>query len=102
LKGCETFDLTRLRYGKVIIVTEPTSEGSHVRTQVATFLHRLTYPLLAKGIVWLAPPGPFSAMTEDEFEVRVMTPETRSLVRLRAGKSISETLSFVDDICLSS
>jgi DNA gyrase subunit B/topoisomerase-4 subunit B len=57
--GCglgKNFDLSRLRYGKVIILADADSDGNHIATLLLTFLYRHLPQLLAGGKVFLAQP----------------------------------------------
>jgi DNA gyrase subunit B len=57
--GCgmgKSFDLARLRYGKVIILADADSDGHHIATLLLTFLYRHLPQLIANGKVYLAQP----------------------------------------------
>src|SRR6187200_837082 len=57
--GCgmgKSFDLSRLRYGKVIILADADSDGHHIATLLLTFLYRHMPQLLSAGQVYLAQP----------------------------------------------
>lgn len=54
--GEEDFDLSNLRYGKVIIMTDADVDGSHIRTLLLTFLFRHMRQLLVDGHVYVACP----------------------------------------------
>ena len=57
--GCglgKNFDLSRLRYGKVIILADADSDGNHIATLLLTFIYRHLPQLLASGRVYLAQP----------------------------------------------
>jgi DNA gyrase subunit B/topoisomerase-4 subunit B len=57
--GCglgKSFDLARLRYGKVIILADADSDGHHIATLLLTFLYRHLPQLIAAGKVFLAQP----------------------------------------------
>ena len=57
--GCgigKNFDITRLRYGRVIILADADSDGNHIATLLLTFIYRHMSPLLTAGRVYLAQP----------------------------------------------
>ncbi len=57
--GCglgKNFDLSRLRYGKIIILADADSDGHHIATLLLTFMYRHMPQLMANGRVYLAQP----------------------------------------------
>ena len=52
----ETFDISKLRYGKIILMTDADVDGAHIRTLILTFLYRYMKDLITEGNIYIACP----------------------------------------------
>ncbi len=75
----EEFDISRLRYGKVIIMADADVDGSHIRTLLLTFFFRFMRPLIENGHIFLAQP-PLYRITKGKEHKYAYSDEERDMI----------------------
>ena len=83
--GEKHMDLSRLRYHKVIIMTDADVDGSHIACLILTFFFRYMFDLIKNGYVYLATP-PLYLVKKGKEEEYCWTEEQREAAALRMGK----------------
>ncbi|MCI0349038.1 MAG: DNA topoisomerase (ATP-hydrolyzing) subunit B [Acidobacteriales bacterium] len=96
--GKEDFDAAKLRYGKVILMTDADVDGSHIRTLLLTFFFRHMRELIKRGSVFIAQPPLYSIrkgkshqyIKDDREFVKVMVKRASEGMVVRYGEGAAK------------
>ncbi|MGP6207375.1 DNA gyrase/topoisomerase IV subunit B [Cuniculiplasma sp. SKW3] len=83
----ENIDMRRLRYGKIIIMTDADVDGAHIRTLLLTFFYRHAKELITSGNIFFAEPPLFRVQKGDKVAY-VYSEEERDKIVQQMGKNV--------------
>lgn len=110
--GKEDFDVSKLRYHKICLMTDADVDGSHIRTLLLTFFYRQMPDLLANGFVYIAQPPLYKVkkgkkeeyIKDEKAMFRYLMRQATSEVKVTAdgrvieGRSLSSALEKTTDL----
>ncbi|MEX0677936.1 MAG: DNA gyrase subunit B [Pirellulales bacterium] len=84
----EEADISKRRYGKIVIMTDADVDGSHIRTLLLCFFYRQMYELVSKGHIYVAQPPLFRVKSKKEtYYVQTEEEMRKRLIELGLGNS---------------
>ncbi|MEI6237937.1 MAG: DNA topoisomerase subunit B [bacterium] len=94
----DTFDISKLRYHKIIIATDADVDGAHIRTLLLTLFYRYFRPLLDGGFIYIAQSPLFKVKRGKEIMYFLTEEELhKKLGKNLGGKGVEEILNATDE-----
>ncbi|MEM1354615.1 MAG: DNA topoisomerase (ATP-hydrolyzing) subunit B [Planctomycetota bacterium] len=94
--GHDDFDISKLRYGKIIIMTDADVDGSHIRTLLLTFFFRQMPELIKQGRVYIAQPPLYQVTRRKKSEYVLNERKMRSVLG-RLGVEGTTVVAYHED-----
>ncbi len=85
----ETFDIERIRYHRIVIMTDADVDGAHIRTLLLTFFYRYFKPLIDAGYIYIAQP-PLYRIGKGKTQVYAYTDDEKIAVLSELGITDTE------------
>jgi DNA gyrase subunit B len=81
----DTFDLSDLRYGRIIIMTDADVDGAHIRTLLLTFFFRYMQPLIDEGHLFIAQPPLYRVAIKNQIKYAYSDLEKDQIIKEFGG-----------------
>jgi DNA gyrase subunit B len=94
--GTDDFNIEKLRYGKIIIMTDADVDGSHIRTLLLTFFFRQMPELIRQGRIYIAQP-PLYQVTRGKKSEFVLNEKRMRTLLSSLGTTDTSLIAFNDD-----
>ncbi|MBS3784743.1 MAG: DNA topoisomerase (ATP-hydrolyzing) subunit B [Anaerolineae bacterium] len=86
------FDVSGLRYGRVILLTDADIDGAHIRTLLLTFFFRYMQPLIESGHLYIAQPPLYRIYSGREEHYAYSEEERREILKGMGGRNVSSQM----------
>jgi DNA gyrase subunit B len=83
----ESFDITGLRYNRIVIMTDADVDGAHIRTLLLTFFFRFMQPLIEEGHLFIAQPPLYRISAKNQISYAYSDAEKDSMVARFGGST---------------
>ncbi len=87
--GSDEFDISKIRYHKIIIMTDADVDGSHIRTLLLTFFYRHMTDLINRGYIYIAQPPLYQLKKGKELLYAFDESERESIMKRMGGNGVS-------------